>query len=79
MEFKEYQRLAELLKEAEKIVNAHNRPSGKTKPINKYHDLVRKHLSEAKNHLEEMMFIEHPKNEKANTKVFYGPEDSTRV
>lgn len=75
MEFKDYEQLGKLLKEAEKIMYAHEWQTPKKAPINKHFEKALKHVSEAKNHLEEMMFIEYPNQ--ATTHIFYGKDTST--
>ena len=72
MKLEEYTRLATLLQEAEKIMLTHERSRGKTKPINKHFDKACNHISEVRSQLEEMMFLEHPKQ--ATTYLFYPGE-----
>jgi hypothetical protein len=69
MKFEEYQRLAELLKEAIEILSNFKLINPKKAPINKFYRRTLKGINEAKCWAEEMMFQEYP--EKATTEVFY--------
>lgn len=77
MKFEQYMRLATLLLEVEEILLTHERPCGKTKPINKRFNRVLKNISEVRSHLEDIMFIEYPKQ--ATIYVFYPKRGRTQA
>ena len=70
MEFKDYEQLGKLLKKTEKIMSKYRFERPKKLPINKHFLKAHKYVNETKNHLEEMMYIEH--RELFSTNIFYG-------
>lgn len=73
MQFRDYQRLSELINEAREIMCTHQRPHGKTKPINKSFDKALKNVDEAKSELENLMYLNCP--QEASIYVFYPSTD----
>lgn len=75
MKFEDYEKLGKMLKEIEELIWTHELQPPKRSPFNRHFARALNHVNEAKNHLEEMLFIEYPKQ--ATTDIFYGKDTST--
>jgi hypothetical protein len=81
MEFEDYVKLGNLLKEAERIIWTFQHKKPKKARINEHFRKATRHLSEVKNHLEEMLYIEFPTQftsgifyGEATVEIFYGAD-----